>query len=124
MASLGLGKSNSSPLSFLLDFKIISGSEEKLAQIKGFEKLNVHRSEIQSVTHVDYSARIQTIDETNPRLKNLLESYMKITNVPILINTSFNVNNEPIVCSPEDAISCFYSTNIDILVLQNYVVYK
>ncbi len=91
----------------------------------GIEKLNVKRSSIPAVTHVDYSARIQTVHkETNPRYHDLIKEFKKITNCPVLVNTSFNVRGEPIVCSIEDAFKCFMGTNLDILVIEDYILYK
>tara|TARA_B100002051_G_C16728137_1_gene636533 strand:- start:273 stop:2108 length:1836 start_codon:yes stop_codon:yes gene_type:complete len=91
----------------------------------GIEKLNVKRSIIPAVTHVDYSARIQTVHkETNPRYYDLISEFKKITNCPILVNTSFNVRGEPIVCTIEDAFNCFMGTNLDILVIENFILYK
>lgn len=91
----------------------------------GIDKLNVIRSEIPAVTHVDYSARIQTVDkETNPAYHALIEQFYKKTGCPVVINTSFNVRGEPIVCTPEDAYRCFMRTNIDYLVIGNYVLEK
>jgi len=94
-------------------------------ELFGIEKLNILRSQIPAVTHVDYSARIQTIhSETNPRFYNLIEEFEKITDCPILINTSFNVRGEPIVESPEDAYRCFMRTEMDYLVLENFLLEK
>ena len=77
------------------------------------------------MTHVDYSARIQTVHrETNIKYYNLLKKFKEITDCPILVNTSFNVRGEPIVCSIEDAYNCFMGTNLDILVCENFVLYK
>ena len=91
----------------------------------GIERLNLKRSSIPAVTHVDYSARIQTVDrETNPRYYELLKNFKKITNCPILVNTSFNIRGEPIVCSVEDAFKCFMGTELDILVCENFVLQK
>jgi len=91
----------------------------------GIDKLNVIRSEIPAVTHVDYSARVQTVDkETNPAYYALIEQFYKKTGCPVVINTSFNVRGEPIVCTPEDAYRCFMRTNIDYLVVGNYVLDK
>ena len=91
----------------------------------GIEKLNVKRSSIPAITHVDYSARIQTVHkETNPKYYDLLKEFKKITNCPVLVNTSFNVRGEPIVCSIEDAFNCFMGTNLDILVIENFILYK
>ncbi len=91
----------------------------------GIDKLNVIRSEIPAVTHVDYSARIQTVDkETNPVYYAVIEEFHKKTGCPVIINTSFNVRGEPIVCTPEDAYRCFMRTNIDYLVLGNHILDK
>ena len=91
----------------------------------GIEKLNVKRSSIPAVTHVDYSARIQTVHEkTNQKYYKLLKRFKEITGCPLLVNTSFNVRGEPIVCSIEDAFRCFMGTNLDILVCENFILYK
>ena len=91
----------------------------------GIERLNLKRSSIPAVTHVDYSARIQTVHkETNPKYYNLLKSFKKLTNCPILVNTSFNIRGEPIVCSIEDAFKCFMGTELDILVCENFILQK
>lgn len=91
----------------------------------GIEKLNVPRSTIPAVTHVDYSARLQTVhSETNPRFYQLLDAFEKITNCPVLINTSFNVRGEPIVCSIADAYRCFMRTEMDYLILENVLLAK
>jgi carbamoyltransferase len=91
----------------------------------GIDKLNVSRSSIPAVTHIDYSARIQTVHkETNYKYYNLIKRFKDMTGCPILVNTSFNVRGEPIVCSIEDAYNCFIGTNIDILVCNNFVLYK
>jgi carbamoyltransferase len=88
-------------------------------------RVNVPRSTIPAVTHVDYSARIQTVDETrNPRLWGLLRRFFRATGCPLLVNTSFNVRGEPIVCTPEDAYRCFLATDMDALVLENIIVLK
>ncbi len=92
---------------------------------KGLNKLNILRSEIPAVTHVDYSARIQTVSKsTNPRYYNLIKKFKEKTNCPSLINTSFNVRGEPIVCTPQDAFRCFMRTEMDVLILQNQILYK
>ena len=78
--------------------------------------LKVVRSEIPAVTHVDYSARIQTVDERHDRFYRLLQRFHQKTGCPVLINTSFNIRGEPIVCSPEHAYRCFLATNMDVLV--------
>jgi len=91
----------------------------------GIEKLNVPRSQIPAVTHVDYSARIQTVHpETNPRFYTLLDEFEKLTDCPVSINTSFNVRGEPIVNTPEDAYRCFMRCEMDYLVLENYLLAK
>ncbi len=91
----------------------------------GIEKLNVPRSQIPAVTHVDYSARIQTVHEnTNPRFYRLIDKFEQKTGCPVLVNTSFNVRGEPIVCTPEDAYRCFMRTEMDCLVLENIVLHK
>ena len=91
----------------------------------GIAKLNVPRSEIPAVTHVDYSARVQTVHEdTNPRYHALLKEFKKQTGCPVLVNTSFNVRGEPIVCTPEDAFRCFMGTEIEALVVGNCYLKK
>jgi len=98
-------------------------SEEK--KLFGIDKLNIKRSDIPAVTHIDYSARIQTVHKnTNPRYYKLLQSFKKITGCPVLVNTSFNIRGEPIVCSVEDAYRCFMGTNLDILICGNFILYK
>jgi carbamoyltransferase len=94
-------------------------------QLMGLDKLNVMRSEIPAVTHVDFSARIQTVNEkNNKRYYNLLKEFKKQTGCPLLVNTSFNVRGEPIVCTPQDAYTCFMRTEMDYLVLNNYLLDK
>ena len=94
-------------------------------QLFGIDKLNVPRSEIPAVTHVDYSARIQTVhEETNPAYHKLLTAFHGETGCPILVNTSFNVRGEPIVCTPADAFHCFMGTEIEMLVVGNTVMHK
>jgi carbamoyltransferase len=91
----------------------------------GIEKLNVPRSTIPAVTHIDYSARIQTVHrETNPRYHALLTAFAERTGCPVLVNTSFNVRGEPIVCTPRDAYRCFMRTEMDYLVLGSYIIEK
>ena len=91
----------------------------------GIEKLNQKRSIIPAVTHVDYSARIQTVHkETNEKFYKLLQAFKKRTGCSVLINTSFNVRGEPIVCDPKDAIKCFLGTDLDILVMNNFIIHK
>ena len=94
-------------------------------QLFGIEKLNIPRSEIPAVTHVDYSARIQTVHkETNPRYYDLISHFEERSGCSILVNTSFNVRGEPIVCTPEDAYRCFMRTEMDYLVLENFLIPK
>ena len=91
----------------------------------GIAKLNLQRSQIPAVTHVDNSARIQTVHkETNLKFHKLISKFKEITDCPILVNTSFNVRGEPIVCSPVDAFKCFMGTELDLLVIENFVVDK
>ena len=91
----------------------------------GIDKLNIKRSSIPAITHVDYSARIQTVHkETNPRYYDLLKEFKKNTNCSVLVNTSFNVRGEPIVCSIEDAFNCFMGTNLDVLVIEDFILFK
>lgn len=91
----------------------------------GIEKLNVVRSQYPAITHVDYSARLQTVtDERNPLLYGLLKKFKERNKTSVLVNTSFNVRGEPIVCTPEDAYRCFRRTEIDVLVLGNFIVTK
>jgi carbamoyltransferase len=91
----------------------------------GIDQLNVARSEIPAVTHIDYSARIQTVHaETNPRFHRLLEQFKSKTGCPVLVNTSFNVRGEPIVCTPEDAFRCFMGTDIEVLAIGNCFLRK
>ena len=89
------------------------------------EKLYFEKSSLPAITHVDYSARIQTIHQgTNPRFYGLAQSFKKLTGVGVLVNTSFNVRGEPIVCTAEDAYRCFMRTEMDILVIEDYIFYK
>tara|TARA_B100000963_G_C22628365_1_gene673565 strand:+ start:1762 stop:3597 length:1836 start_codon:yes stop_codon:yes gene_type:complete len=105
------------------DKQIIMKTEDK--KLFGIDKLNIKRSSIPAITHVDYSARIQTVHkETNPRYYDLIKEFKKKTNCPVLVNTSFNVRGEPIVCSIEDAFNCFMGTNLDILVIEDFVLFK
>ncbi len=94
-------------------------------QLFGIEKLNIPRSSIPAVTHVDYSARIQTVHkETNPRYHALITRFQQLTGCPIVVNTSFNVRGEPIVCTPEDAFRCFMGTEMETLAVGNCFLYK
>ena len=97
----------------------------KQVKFNSLEKINNLRSKIPSVTHVDNSARVQTVNKQNNKLfHDLILEFNKLTNVPILINTSFNIRGEPIVCSPLDALKCFMGTNLDFLVIENFFLDK
>jgi len=91
----------------------------------GIDKLNIIRSEIPAVTHIDYSARLQTVSKkTNLKYWKLINCFFEITGCPVLVNTSFNVRGEPIVCSPADAYKCFMRTEMDYLVMGNFLLKK
>lgn len=95
------------------------------ARCCGLEKLKLARSSLPAVTHVDYSARVQTVDAArNPQLHKLLKVFEAKTGCPVMINTSFNVRGEPIVCRPEDAYRCFLATNMDVLVMERFLLLK
>jgi carbamoyltransferase len=103
--------------------KRIAGNGEE--QLKGLDKLKVKRSVVPAVTHVDYSARIQTVDkQRHPKLHRLMEKFREKTGCSVIINTSFNIRGEPIVCTPQHAYRCFMATNMDVLVMENCVLYK
>ena len=96
-----------------------------LETLKGLDKLKVKRSVVPAITHVDYSARIQTVDsQRHPKLHRLMSLFKARTGCPVIINTSFNIRGEPIVCSPEHAYRCFMATNMDVLVMENQLLYK
>jgi carbamoyltransferase len=102
--------------------RAMTAAEEALF---GIDKLNISRSEIPAVTHIDYSARIQTVSaETNPLFHALLTRFKALTGCPVLVNTSFNVRGEPIVCTPEDAFRCFMGNELDLLVVGQCVLKK
>jgi carbamoyltransferase len=102
--------------------RAMNADEQKLF---GIEKLKVKRSEIPAVTHVDYSARIQTVRrEVNPLYWDIIEAFGRLTGCPLIVNTSFNVRGEPIVCTPEDSYRCFMRTEMDYLVLETCVLDK
>jgi carbamoyltransferase len=95
------------------------------ASLWGIDKLKVQRSVVPAVTHVDYSARIQTVRrDENPFFYDVIQAFYQRTGCPVIVNTSFNVKDEPIVCTPEDAYRCFMKTGIDVLVLGSYLVVK
>jgi carbamoyltransferase len=99
-------------------------SEEE-TELGGLDKLQAIRSDVPAITHVDHSARIQTVDrDTNPRFHRLLETFKSLTGCGVVVNTSFNVADEPIVCTPEEAYQCFLGTEMDLLVLENLLLYK
>jgi carbamoyltransferase len=112
----------------LIVSKILEGKKIKdlnINNVFGIDQLNIKRSSVPAITHVDYSARIQTVGKnTNPKFYKLLKNFEKKTNCPMLINTSFNVRGEPIVNSPLDAFNCFMGTNLDILVIENFYLVK
>jgi carbamoyltransferase len=92
---------------------------------RGLDKLKQLRSVVPAITHVDYSARVQTVDaDRHPRFHRILQKFEEKTGCPVLINTSFNVRGEPIVCTPEDALRCFLATNIDALVIGRFLLRK
>ena len=98
---------------------------EKDKKLFGIDKLNIKRSSIPAITHVDYSARVQTVsEETNKKFYDLINKFYEKTACPILINTSFNVRGEPIVNNPENAFKCFMGTNLDVLVCENILLLK
>ena len=98
---------------------------EQEQRLFGIDKLNIPRSEIPAVTHVDYSARVQTVHaESNPRYHALISAFKARTGCPVIVNTSFNIRGEPIVCTPEDAFRCFMGTGIEVLVAGNCLLRK
>ena len=98
---------------------------EEENKLFGIEKLNIPRSSLPAITHVDYSARVQTVSKTtNSRYYNLISAFKQKTGCPTIVNTSFNIRGEPIVCTPQDAYRCFMRTEMDILVLQNQILFK
>tara|TARA_B100001989_G_scaffold178382_1_gene129229 strand:- start:650 stop:1051 length:402 start_codon:yes stop_codon:yes gene_type:complete len=98
---------------------------EEQQKLFGIEKLKIARSSLPAITHVDYSARVQTVSEkTNPRYYKLINAFKERTGCPTVVNTSFNVRGEPIVCTPQDAYRCFMRTEMDVLVLENQILFK
>jgi len=105
------------------DIRVPITDEDK--KLFGINKLNVKKSTIPAITHVDYSARIQTVHEdTNPKYYKLLKKFKETTGCSVLVNTSFNVRGEPIVCTPEDAYHCFMGTDLDVLVIEDFIMFK
>ena len=93
--------------------------------LQGVEKLKLIRSQVPAVTHVDYSARVHTVDaDSNPRYYKLIETFKRMTGCPVIVNTSFNIRGEPIVCTPEEAYHCFMGTDMDVLVIENFLLLK
>lgn len=113
----------------LLVADVVKGKRRQMTSeeqaLFGIDKLNVPRSEVPAVTHVDYSARVQTVHkETNPRYYAVVKRFKELTNCPVIVNTSFNVRGEPIICTPEDAFRCFMGTELDLLVVGNSLLEK
>jgi carbamoyltransferase len=109
------------PLRQELRLAPIDGQE----QVVGIDKLKLRRSELPAITHVDYSARVQTVHaDTNPRYHELLKAFERLTGCGVLVNTSFNVRGEPIACSPSDAYRCFMRTEMDYLVIESFLLDK
>jgi carbamoyltransferase len=99
--------------------------DDQARALWGIDQLNVVRSDIPAVTHVDYSARVQSVSrDTNPEYYDLIEAFRALTGCAVLVNTSFNVRGEPIVCTPEDAYRCFMRTHIDYLVVEDFLLDK
>jgi len=113
-------KGHDSPYMLLVADLLESRRKSVSQELKELERLHAERSELPAITHVDYSARIQTVDDTrNPELHQLLKAFETLTHCPVLINTSFNVRGEPVVCTPDDAYRCFMNTEMDYLVIGN-----
>ena len=105
--------------------KVIFGHSPDSDDAFGIDKLKQQRTDVPAITHVDYSARIQTVHhDTNPRFHGLLKAFHQLTGCPILVNTSFNVRGEPIVCTPTHAYQCFMRTEMDYLVVENCLLGK
>ena len=109
----------------LISKRFLTEINEHEKSFIGLDKLNIKRSILPAITHIDYSARIQTVHETtNPLFYKLISYFKKDTGCPVILNTSFNIRDEPIVCTPEEAFYCFMSTKIDILICGNSLLYK
>jgi carbamoyltransferase len=88
-------------------------------------RVAIPRSQVPAITHVDYSARVQTVDEVrHGRFYRLMRRFYELTGCPVIVNTSFNIRSEPIVCSPDDAYQCFMATDMDCLIVENFILYK
>jgi carbamoyltransferase len=119
--------SDSPYLLFVADVKKNKRREMTLDEeaLFGIDKLNVPRSSVPAITHIDYSARIQTVHaDTNPRYHAVISKFKEKTGCPLIVNTSFNVRGEPIICSPTDAFKCFMGTELDVLAVGNYLLIK
>ena len=102
--------------------RVMTKEEESLF---GIDKLNVPRSSVPAITHIDYSARIQTVNaETNRRYHAVISKFKEMTGCPMVVNTSFNVRGEPIICTPTDAFKCFMGTELEVLAVGNYLLLK
>jgi carbamoyltransferase len=100
-------------------------NDNNLNNIKGLDLLKIKTSTIPAVTHVDFSARVQTVDKKeNKKFYDLINEFYKKTGCPLLVNTSFNIRGEPIVCDPKNALDCFMGTNLDVLVIENFILFK
>jgi carbamoyltransferase len=107
----------------LQEKRLAMNEDEK--RLFGIDKLNIPRSEVPAITHVDYSARIQTVHaDTNPKYHAVISHFHELTGCPLVVNTSFNVRGEPIVCSPADAFRCFMGTELDVLAVGDYLLFK
>jgi len=105
--------------------KLTAEQKELLADPDLCKRVNVPRSTVPAITHVDYSARVQTVDEErHGRYFRLIKRFSEKTGCPVVVNTSFNVRGEPIVCRPEEAFNCFLNTNMDVLVLEDFLLVK
>tara|TARA_Y100000768_G_C23693868_1_gene548161 strand:+ start:18 stop:374 length:357 start_codon:yes stop_codon:yes gene_type:complete len=103
----------------------LKNNRRLLENVSGFKKLDIKRSDLQAITHVDFSARVQSITKKqNLKFYKLIKKFYEKSKIPIVINTSFNINNEPIVCTVEDAYKCFLVTDLDYLVCGNYILEK
>ena len=113
------------PIQEAIRTKLSDEDEAKMKDPNLILRVNVRRSTVPAVTHVDMSARVQTVDEQrHGRYYRLIKKFKEITGSSVIINTSFNIRGEPIVCTPEDAYRCFIATDMDVLVLENYVLFK
>jgi len=105
--------------------KLLIPNESKNSNLEGLDLLKVKTSTIPAVTHVDFSARVQTVDKKeNEKFYDLINEFYKKTGCPVLVNTSFNIRGEPIVCNPKNALDCFMGTNLDVLVIENFILFK